>query len=549
MAAALVAPALLTTGCIQEVFPTSGAVQEQLESNAKATEAIVWGMASHLNQVPTITEDAAYDWGYPSIMHARDVMTDDMVIEYSGYNWFQTWSTASVALNEEYMACQFTWTFFCEQVLTANLAIGAIDPNTTDPDLMAFRGAALAFRAATYLDMGRMYEFLPNNYQSSINKNGKDVLGLTVPIVTEKTTEEQSRNNPRVTHEELVKFIKNDLTEAITLLSRGSAVPNKTLPSLGVAYGLMARLYMWDATYHEEGLPYAGEGTAAELYTKAAENARQAISASKATPLSQDEWLSTTNGFNDSSVSSWMWAEQYSSEDRAITSGILNWTSWMSNETDFGYASAGPYVQISAALYNSILDRDFRKLSYVAPQGSALSGREPAIDRSYVEETLYEYCSLKFRPGAGNMTDYMIACVVGIPLMRVEEMYLIEAEAQAHNNPAEGIASLTKFMTSYRNATYSTTAASVEAAVKEIVLQKRIELWGEGQTFFDFKRLNMNITRYYNGSNVSNAAEMYNTNGRPAWMNYVFVQIEGNNNRAMADYNNPPCGGVMQPIQ
>lgn len=65
MGAALVAPALLTTGCIEEVFPTNGVVQEQLASNAKATEATVWGMASHMNQVPTITEDAAYDWGYP----------------------------------------------------------------------------------------------------------------------------------------------------------------------------------------------------------------------------------------------------------------------------------------------------------------------------------------------------------------------------------------------------------------------------------------------------------------------------------------------------
>ena len=82
-----------------------------------------------------------------------------------------------------------------------------------------------------------------------------------------------------------------------------------------------------------------------------------------------------------------------------------------------------------------------------------------------------------------------------------------------------------------------------------MILQKRIELWGEGLIFFDYKRLNMDITRYYSGSNVDNADELYNTSGRPAWMNYVFVQIEGNNNRAMAEWNNPPCGDVMQTIQ
>ena len=61
--------------------------------------------------------------------------------------------------------------------------------------------------------------------------------------------------------------------------------------------------------------------------------------------------------------------------------------------------------------------------------------------------------------------------------------------------------------------------------------------------------INMDITRYYSRSNVDNADELYNTSGRPAWMNYVFVQIEGNNNRAMAEWNNPPCGDVMQTIQ
>lgn len=549
MGAALVAPALLTTGCIEEVFPTNGVVQEQLASNAKATEATVWGMASHMNQVPTITEDAAYDWGYPSIMHARDVMTDDMVIAYSGYNWFQTWSTANYALNEEYMACQFTWTFLTEQVLTTNNAIKAIPADTQDRELQAYRGAALAFRAATYLDMGRMYEFLPNAYQSSINKNGNDVAGLTVPIVTEKTTEAESRNNPRVTHEQLVKFIQTDLEEAIALLSKGSALPNKTIPSLGVAYGLLARLYLWDATYHEQGLKYAGNGTATELYQKAAEAARNAISASKATPLTQSEWLSTTNGFNDESVSSWMWCQKYSNEDRAITSALFNWTSWMSNEADYGYAAAGPFVQVSAALYRNMSDRDFRKLSYVAPEGTPLAGRESFIDPEYAAENFAEYYSLKFRPGNGNMNDHLVGSVVGVPLMRVEEMYLIEAEATAHNNAADGKRLLTDFMTTYRYPTYKTNATSVDDVVKEVILQKRIELWGEGLIFFDYKRLNMDITRYYSGSNVDNADELYNTSGRPAWMNYVFVQIEGNNNRAMAEWNNPPCGDVMQIIQ
>ena len=548
LAAAMVSPMLLTTSCIEEVFPTSGVVQSQLDGNDKAIQALAWGMSSHLNQVGTVDDSQAYDWGYASVMHARDVMIDDMPIAYSGYDWFQAWSTANDALNEQYMVCQFTWLYMCEQVLTANNTIRAVPRGTTDPELMGLRGAGLAFRAATYLDMARMYEFLPNNYQPNTNSYGNDVRGLTVPIVTEETTEEQSRNNPRVTHEEMVKFILADLEEAVDLLKAGNPTASKLLPSLAVTYGLLARTYLWDATYHEMGYEHAGAGSASDLYKKAADYARLTITTSQATPTSQEEWLSTTNGFNDMSVSSWMWAMKYSAEDRAVTSALLNWVSWMSNETEFGYAIAGPYVQISKSLYDKISDRDFRKLSYVAPEGSPLSGRESYIDPAFAEENFSEYFSLKFRPGSGNMTDNSIACATAVPLMRVEEMYLLEAEAQAHINASEGVRLLNDFMQRYRYNTYRCTAASTDEAVTEIILQKRIELWGEGLLFFDYKRLNLDITRYYNGTNYDNARALYNTSGRPAWMNYVIVRSEGNTNKGVLEYNNPPCGAQMSPV-
>jgi len=68
-------------------------------------------------------------------------------------------------------------------------------------------GASIAFRAAVYLDLARMYEFLPNDAVSSVNSSGNDVTGLTVPIVTEKTTQEEACNNPRATHKEMFDFI------------------------------------------------------------------------------------------------------------------------------------------------------------------------------------------------------------------------------------------------------------------------------------------------------------------------------------------------------
>lgn len=122
--------------------------------------------------------------------------------------------------------------------------------------------------------------------------------------------------------------------------------------------------------------------------------------------------------------------------------------------------------------------------------------------------------------------------------MRVEEMYFIEAEAAAHSNVEEGKTLLTNFMLSYRDGQYETTASSVDEVIDEIIFQKRVELWGEGLTFFDIKRLNLPVTRGYTGTNYQDDAR-YNTTTRPAWMSICIVQTEKNNNAALIGFENP----------
>lgn len=204
LATALAAPLMLTTGCIEETFPTNGILQEQIEGSRKATEALVWAMPAHFNTVGTVATDLHYDWGEGSMLHIRDIMTEDMAVTHSGYNWYTSWSDAT-GVGEQMASTQFIWLYYWQQVITANKVIGAIDANTTNPDQRAQLGAGLCFRAYSYLDMARWYEFLPNNYVSGINRYGNDVTGYTVPIMTEKTTEAEARNNPRATHAEMVR--------------------------------------------------------------------------------------------------------------------------------------------------------------------------------------------------------------------------------------------------------------------------------------------------------------------------------------------------------
>lgn len=514
------------TSCLDDTVSTNYVTQDQIQETSLGGDALFWGMPSTLNYVGTIpVSNYAYDYGYGSIMHIRDVMTEDMPIVNTAYEWYTAWMT-NTGLGDFTTSAQLTWWYMNKLVLATNKSI---EYYSQEGQSQGRLGASIAFRAAVYLDLARMYEFLPNDAVSSVNSSGNDVTGLTVPIVTEKTTQEEACNNPRATHKEMFDFILQDLDDAEGDLV-GYAREAKTIPDLSVVYGLKARLYMWD-----------------ENYAKAAEYARKAIATSGATPLTQDEWENTSTGFNDISSNSWLWGAQQVAEDSSVQSCYYNWTSWNCNETTFGYCSYGTNVMINKATYDRISDTDFRKLSYIAPSDSPLSGQEKLVDESF-RSKFDTYYAIKFRPGQGNYSDYTIGAVTAYPLMRVEEMYLIEAEATAHSNAAAGKQLLVDFMKTYRDSQYTCNATSVDDVVEEIVFQKRIELWGEGQSYFDIKRLDMSVTRAYSGTNFTGNTLM-NTNGRPAWMNFVILTWEGDNNAAVQKWNNPSpdnCYSVVE---
>lgn len=540
--AAVSAPVLVS--CMEETIPTNLATETQVQSSDKATSAMLWAMPARVNQYQTIS-DAAYDWGYGSMMHIRDVMTEEYAVVSSSYDWYTTWSQNRSA-DEGKLSTQTIWNFYWQVVQTTNNLVGTIKKmEAPTSGQLGMLGAAYAFRAMLYLDMARMYEYLPavgtvglrdsalvwikdpvTGVLDSIRQD-VDVTGYTVPIVDENITEESSRYNPRVSHDEMSDFILADLDSAEKYIDK-LTYTQKTLPHLAAVYGLKARLYMWN-----------------EDYANAEKYARYAIDAETHTPLTRNEWLSTTSGFNTLSASSWIWGSEMIKEDDVVQSGILNWTSWASNETTYGYASAGPISMISAAIYDKINDNDFRKLSFKAPAGTTLAGTEPTLLTRDKFEKLPNYTALKFRPAQGNIGESSIGSASAYPLMRVEEMYFIEAEAAAHQDMDRGVKLFEAFMKQYRYAQFKCEAEDVEGLIDEIFFQKRIEFWGEGINYFDYKRLDKGVRRYYNGTNFS-ANTAFNVKTRPAWMNIVIVQTEANNNRAFVGWNNPDPSGCYK---
>ena len=307
-----VASGMSFTSCIDEVYPTSSVSQEQLESSVKAGEAMMWAMSGFMVNWNTSGASWHGDFGYSSMMHIRDCMTGDMSLLEAGLNYNQ-WGnyTEIVYLGQNYASVQRIWNYYNKQVLACNKALEYYHEGVEDDLGKGARATALAFRAMTYLDLARWYEFLPNNNTSGLLKNGNDVTGLTVPIVTEKTTEDEARNNPRATHAEMSAFILSDLDYAEQNIGKAS-YGTRLLPDLACVYGLKARVYMWN-----------------EDYAKAAEYAEKAIQASGRTPLTKDAWTSTTSGFNTLDNTSWLWGLEFSKENDAVATGICNWTSMM----------------------------------------------------------------------------------------------------------------------------------------------------------------------------------------------------------------------------
>lgn len=528
----LAAAPLLLGSCIEETEPTYVATPKQINSNSKALEATITGICSGLHKCYfgyNANNGGAFpfDFGYEAMAQIRDLYCQDMpMINTEGWDWFSPWAR-NAAMGDGYLYGQLIWNYYWAVVKTTNDAISVIDEESASEMQLQYLGIAKCFRALAYLDMARMYEFKPNKYTSA-----PELEGLTVQLVLPGLSETEARNNPRLSREKMAEFILEDLEDAVEYLD-GYAPSAKNFPTQAVAYGLMARTYLW-----------------LEQYPEAKEAAENALAAGNFSPLTSSQWHNTTTGFNTSSNSasrSWMWADMISSADPTLTNddGAASWMSWISNEQEFGYSGyAGGLRAADKSFYDRISDTDFRKWSFLAPEGSPL--REKTTFCASTDPELIavfpDYISVKFRPGNGNTTVATVGGAVDFPLMRCEEMSFIIAECEARAN-----GSTTTFLQlmQTRDPEY-TCSKSGDDLIEEIIFQKRVEFWGEGIVYFDFKRLNMGVTRYYEGTNHIPDLTAYNTDGLAPWMNQCAVRTEHSQNPAFI--NNPdPTGKVSFP--
>ena len=449
----------------------------------------------------------ADDFGFIMMALSQDFEGADMIGADNGYNWFSAaceYSSRTPSYANPYIRYVTPYTL----IGMVKDILATIPEDTEDASLINMKAQAKTLRAYSYLSLAPYFQ---GSYETSKDKPCVPVLSDSVDVT----------NNPRATVEQVYNVIVDDLTWAIDHLDETRS--SKAYVNANVAYGLRARAYL-----------AMGKGA------EAAADAEKAMQGYE--PASIAEVSVPT--FCDMEEHNWIWAIDIT-DDQANYYGSATAPSWLSAFCGDGYGAAcGTTAMINKLLWDKIPATDVRKGWWIdenlhSPNWADLTwgtakGDEIANlvldDGSKV--ALPPYTNIKFgmKSGVGstlNNNDW--------PLMRVEEMILIQAEGYAiSGNEAKAKEILTNFVKTYRDPSY--TIPSGRTLRDEIWFQRRVELWGEGFAVSDARRLNKPIVRFH-GPNTTNYADAFQFNiaADDGWLNMRFPQSEKDNNSAIVD--------------
>lgn len=510
--------ALMLASCDLDKFPEGQYVSEEqkeetIENRPNLITAEVNAMAAKLNAFGTISTDASTshnDYGVAAVSMVLESGGQDLTALTNGYNWFNTCQNYSDRVYSS-DTDQLIWKTFYNHLKAANSLLVRIDPNTEDKMLKIYRGQAYAVRAYDYLNLVQIYQFTYAGHESA----------LAVPIITEDMVSvEELRNNPRATVQQVYDHIMKNLDMAAELLAGYDNGTNKDQIDEAIVYGLRARTNLL-----------------MQKWADAASDAEKAIAGG--TPQTLQEVSTPT--FNSSKANSWLWGVMVAEDNEVVTTGIINWPSHLCSFTGNGYTTGVPdgLRKINSTLYDQIPTTDIRKQWFMSPDNtSSLVDNETLEGETIVDYFgLVPYANTKF--GAyqsvfGNSTN-----ASDWPLMRVEEMILIKAEAQAMSgNLAGGKATLEDFVKTYRDPSFTSKAASPQEFQDEVWMQRRMELWGEGFSLMDILRLKKPIVR--KGTNYDPSVQ-FNLNPESQIMIYRIPQGEMETNIGIPEKDNNPA--------
>jgi len=417
--------------------------------------------------------------GHPAIMIVMDFMGEDIVHTATGTVYFRgayRWTDHRSELND---LPYFSYRLYYRIIANANILLEGIDrvPDATEAQKNVIKGECLALRAWSHFMLvqlfGMRYDKTTLSDVTSANTTSARVQ-LGVPVVTKYSLDPQPRN----TVEEVYIQVNKDLDQAITLLD--GAPPRglyRTHIDKSVAQGIKARVALTQQNW-----------TDAAYYAQEALKGYSLMSSS-----------AYSDGFSDMKNSEWMWGAHQLPEQLPSYGSFF---AYMSSNFNSSHTRSNP-KKISISLYNSLTNTDIRKKLFCDNVNDYINFPgviDASTGQPAASQTRAVYMQKKF-----VVSDPAVSAG-DIPYMRVAEMYLIAAEAKAKLGLLNEAADIIDVLAKNRDPNYTRPDNISDIGNDQnglIMMQRRIELWGEGFRFLDLKRLKLSLDRSGTGSTAT----------------------------------------------
>ena len=468
---------------------TDEQIQELLKSGDDATiELILGGMANNMPKMINysgINGTGTADGRYRSVqgldvmrnLEGNDIAFSDRSLTIFGADEYRFLDFSSAASDKNSPYWYYAWS----SITTANKMLNYLDEATigTNKKLQEFKARGLILRAYAY-------SYLMENYQDAYLQGGKEKLGMPLYDFYSPVQETKAR----ATAEETYTFIKKDLTDALSLMESAGVGFTPVLNDfdLGVVKFLLARVALWTGDW-DTVIDQSNDILAAYPTLMG-----QDVYGGKNTGTLQDPIIRPEeNGFlnnakNPEVIFGFPLGEALNAHNI-----------WMNPFAEgYGGLSQG-FQRIDNRLYEKIISSDYRKDCFMA---------QPWGDYTYPtngdQRTIPVLTNLKFAATHGmGSNDKKTVGNVTCYYMRVSEVLLMKAEAQAQNNDPTGAKETLNILLAARTKAGAPTltcdnypSMAGMTALEMVQLQTRIELWGEGgREFYNNKRWNIEVNR------------------------------------------------------
>ena len=443
---------LLTTSCSDERIetkPTQKMSGQGLLANGNAALVALNGIYREMYTAGWSTTGNTHQcFGITAYNLAAEVMAEDHIMGASGSGWF--WYDCLYNIKGFYDRTTWRsydlWYAYYNWIANANYIIAAEESmGGTSEEINYAIGQAYAIRAYSYFMLSQWFARTLKGHETE----------PCVPLYTEPTSP-KTTGQPRATNQQVYDQIDSDIKKAVELL-KDTEQKNTAHMGYAVALGIQSRIALVENDWQT---------------AKTAAKAAIAASGRSIIPTA------SFKGMNNASAANVMWGASIIADQVGMYASFFSHMDFEAGK----YGASAPKC-INKELYAKMNPTDTRRDWWVSGVSSA----------GLLQE------KFKFSDVPTWMGDYVF--------MRVEEMYLNAAEAECRLGEEDAAKADLMALMSQRDPDYtcnktgtalgntSATADETGSLLEEILIQRRIELWGEDGRVFALKRLKQGFRR------------------------------------------------------